>query len=231
VSPPLPPTCPSDPTRSPWVTCLSSPPCRPHPPWYAGEEPYRLRLPSADSTIPQLGPTGASLGWLPSSTTRWFSADPSDSTSRWTPCPPKEARRGLQVHLGCLPLSRSCPGRLLHTCLLLWPVRRYPHFWISARGHELSGTSTRLRPTLPGTHYEGSAPAPSVAAGWPTPRREKRRGFPSSHGKCRHVVVGSACTPSSARCLARYRGQPGVPGVRLSYLHEVTRVPTRSAFR
>lgn len=114
----------------------------------------RLRLHSADSTILQLGPTGSSLGWLPSITTRWFSANPSDSTSRWTPCPPKDCRRWLQVRLGCLRLSPSCPGRLLHTFLLLRPVRRYPHFWISARGHELSGTLTRLRHTLPGTHYD-----------------------------------------------------------------------------
>jgi hypothetical protein len=100
----------------------------------------RLRLHSADSTILQLGPTGSSLGWLPLITTRWFSANPSDSTSRWTPCPPKVCRRRLQVRLGCLPLSRSCPCRLLHTFLLLRPVRRYPHFWISARGPGLSGT-------------------------------------------------------------------------------------------
>ena len=87
------------------------------------------------------------------STTRWFSANPSDSTSRWTPCPPKYCKRWLQVRLGCLQLSLSCPYRLLHTFLFLWPVRRYPHFWISARGLELSGTLTRLRYKLPGTHY------------------------------------------------------------------------------
>ena len=133
--------------------CLSSPPCRPHTPWYARGEPQRLRLHSTGSTIPQLGPTGSSAGSLPSSTTRWFSAHPSDSTSRWTPCPPKHCKRGLQVRLGCVQLSPSCPGRLLHTCPFLWPVRRYSHFWISARGHRLSGTLTRLRHKLPGTHY------------------------------------------------------------------------------
>jgi len=48
-----------------------------------------LRLHSAGSTIPHLWPTGSSLGELPLITTRWFSASPSDSTSRWTPCLPK----------------------------------------------------------------------------------------------------------------------------------------------
>jgi hypothetical protein len=32
-------TCWSDDTRPPWVTHASSPPCRPHTPWYDGEEP------------------------------------------------------------------------------------------------------------------------------------------------------------------------------------------------
>ena len=100
----------------------------------------RLRLHSAGSTIPHLWPTGSSLGALPSLTTQWFSASPSDSTSRWTPCPPKLRSRWLPVRLGCLQLSPACPCRLLHTCLQLWPVRHYPHLWISARGLGPSGT-------------------------------------------------------------------------------------------
>jgi len=38
--------------------------------------------------MPHLRPTGSSSGWPPSTTARYFSACPSDSTSRWTPCPP-----------------------------------------------------------------------------------------------------------------------------------------------
>ncbi len=79
----------SDDTRPPWVTRVSSPPCRPHTPWCDGVEPMRLRPNSAGSTIPHLWPTGSSSGWLPSITTRWFSSCPSDPTSRWAPCPPK----------------------------------------------------------------------------------------------------------------------------------------------
>ena len=144
---------PSDDTRPPWVTHMSSPPCRPHTPWYDEEEPNCLRLHSAGSTIPRLGPTGSSGGWLPSITTRWFSASPSDPPSREAPCPPKDNPRWLQVPLGRLPLSRSCPFRVLHTCLALRPVRHYPHFWISTWGLRLSGTSTHLTHVLPGTHY------------------------------------------------------------------------------
>jgi hypothetical protein len=143
----------SDDTRPPWVTHMSSPPCRPHTPWYDGEEPKRLRLHSAGSTIPRLWPTGSSGGWLPSITTRWFSASPSDPPSREAPCPPKDNPSWLQVPLGRLPLSRSCPFRVLHTCLALRPVRHYPHFWISTWGLRLSGTSTHLTHVLPGTHY------------------------------------------------------------------------------
>src|SRR5215472_9939194 len=50
--------------------------------------------------------------------------------SRWTPCPPETCRRWLQVHLGCIRLSLSCPCRLLHTFLLLRPARNDPRFWI-----------------------------------------------------------------------------------------------------
>jgi len=144
----------SDDTRPPWVTHMSSPPCRPHTPGYDGGEPNCLRLHRAGSTIPRLGPTGSSGGWLPSITTRWFSASPSDPPSREAPCPPKYNPRWLQVPLGCFPLSRSCPFRGLHTCLALRPVRHYPHFWISTWGLRLSGTSTHLTHVLPGTHYE-----------------------------------------------------------------------------
>jgi hypothetical protein len=82
VPPYLDPTFRLDNTRPPWVTDVSSAPCRPHTPWYDEEEPLRLRLHSAGSTIPRLGPTGSSSGWLPSITTRCCSSSPSDLTSR-----------------------------------------------------------------------------------------------------------------------------------------------------
>ena len=63
-------------------------------------------------------------------TARYFSAYPSDSTSRWTPCPPEFCKEWLQVHLGCIKLSPSCPFRLLHTFSLLRPARHNPRLWI-----------------------------------------------------------------------------------------------------
>jgi hypothetical protein len=72
---------------------------------------------------------------------------------------------GRPVHLrdsshrlppGASPQTHRIPPRGGHPVLPnqpLGPVRHYPHFWISARGLGLSGTLTRLRHTLPGTHY------------------------------------------------------------------------------
>src|SRR6516165_6284132 len=54
---------------------------------------------------------------------RYFSSCPSDSTSRWTPCPPEYCKRWLQVGLGCIRLSPSCPFRPLHTFPFLRPAR------------------------------------------------------------------------------------------------------------
>ena len=89
----------------------------------------RLRLLNADSTLPHLWPTGSS--WVsPSITARYFSSFPSDPTSRWTPCPPKYNKQWLQVRLGCIQLSPSCPFRRLHTFCFLRPARNYPRFWI-----------------------------------------------------------------------------------------------------
>jgi hypothetical protein len=56
--------------------------------------------------LSHLWPTGSSAGQPPSITARYFSSCPSDSTSRWTPCPPQENN------------------------ILLRPARHYPRFWI-----------------------------------------------------------------------------------------------------
>jgi len=80
--------------------------------------------------LPHLWPTGSSSGQPPSITARYFSSYPSDSTSRWTPCPPESCKERLQVHLGCIQLSPSCPFRLLHTSSLLRPARHYSRLWI-----------------------------------------------------------------------------------------------------
>src|SRR5215472_16042147 len=75
-------------------------------------------------------------GVAPSITARSFSACPSDSTSRWTPCPPENCKRRLQVRLGCIRLSPSCPFRLLNTFRFLRPATHYRRFWIRRSSSE-----------------------------------------------------------------------------------------------
>ena len=91
-----------------------------------GVDGKRLRRHSADSTLPPLWPTGSSSGWLPSIPARSFSASPSDSTSRWTPCPPRfhRGQRGVT-----------------------------PAFGYGALHPSTSGTSTHLSTSLPSAHY------------------------------------------------------------------------------
>jgi hypothetical protein len=77
-----------------------------------GVDGSRLRRHSADSTLPPLWPTGSSLGWLPSIAARSFSSCPSDSTSRWTPCPPRRllprpARRYPRLRIWRPPSERQ----------------------------------------------------------------------------------------------------------------------------
>jgi hypothetical protein len=82
-----------------------------------GEDGKRLRRHSADSTWPPLWPTGSSSGSPPSITARCFSSSPSDSTSRWTPCPPRP----------------RLPG----------PARHYPRFRIRLPGQTLDSVPAR----------------------------------------------------------------------------------------
>src|SRR5882672_3768540 len=93
-----------------------------------------MRTPSSQKCRLDLAPPWADrfiLGITPSIAARYFSAGPSDSTSRWTPCPPQYSKRWLQVGLGCIQLSPSCPFRRLHTFRFLRPARlRTPASWI-----------------------------------------------------------------------------------------------------
>src|SRR3982750_2220007 len=75
-------------------------------------------------------------GVAPSITARSFSSGPSDSTSRWTPCPPENCEAWLQVHLGCIRLSSLCPFRFLHTFRFLRPATYYRRFWIQRSSSE-----------------------------------------------------------------------------------------------
>ena len=95
--------------------------------------------------MPHLGPTGSSLGWPPLITARYFSSCPSDSTSRWTPCPP-ESYRQLSGQRGMTPA-----------------------FGYGAPHPSTRGTLTLLNNVLLSTHYEPLRhlpPPPPTLAGW-----------------------------------------------------------------
>src|ERR1019366_3093602 len=111
------------------------------------------RLHSAGSTLLHLWPTGSSSGWPPSITARYFSSCPSDSTSRWTPCPPGTASGGFRFALICIRLSPSCPFKLLHTFLSPGPRGITPAFGYGAPHPSARGTSTLLNNALLSAHY------------------------------------------------------------------------------
>src|SRR5262249_28717534 len=131
-----------------------------------------LRLRNADSTLPHLWPTGSS--WVPPSiTARYFSSCPSDSISRWTPCPPKYYKQWLQVRLGCIQLSplvavgipiarypphRAVLARLTHTVLTSDTWRQSVQ-WDTGVGHRQLGAGLRV---APGTGSRTSGASGSV---------------------------------------------------------------------
>src|SRR5260370_41376284 len=66
-----------------------------------------------------------------------------------TPCPPKYCKRWLQVGLGCIQLSPSCPFRRLHTFRFLRPARlRTPLLGYGSPHLSARGTSTLLNNAL-----------------------------------------------------------------------------------
>src|ERR1700738_3009220 len=111
-----------------------------------------MRTPSSQKCRLDLAPPWADrfiLGITPSIAALYFSAGPADSTSRWTPCPPKYSKRWLQVGLGCVQLSPSCPFRRLHTFRFLRPARlRTPLLGYGAPHLSARGTSTLLNNAL-----------------------------------------------------------------------------------
>src|SRR3979411_1056988 len=116
-----------------------------------------MRTPSSQKCRLDLAPPWADrfiLGITPSIAARYFSTGPSDSTSRWTPCPPEYSKRRLQVGLGRIQLSPSCPFRRLHTFRFLRPARlRTPLLGYGAPHLSARGTSTLLNNALLSAHF------------------------------------------------------------------------------
>jgi len=99
----------------------------------------RLRPHSAGSTLPHLWPTCSSSGWPPR-----LQPDTSPHALRIPDRSGHPALRDipsswLQVRLGRVRLSPSCPFRLLHTRLLSRPARNYPRFRIQRSSSERRG--------------------------------------------------------------------------------------------
>lgn len=151
----LSPVPPEHAMSPPGVMSRSSVPCRPHTPWFDGWIRERLRHHSASSTLSRLWPTGSSQVSL-SITARYFSSSPSDSTSRWTPCPPVAIdwlvlQRGL--FLGCF---RRFQLRARLGCALFSHTGQRgttPAFGYGAPYLGTRGTLTLLIWALPSTHY------------------------------------------------------------------------------
>jgi hypothetical protein len=109
--------------------------------------------------LPHLWPTGSSSGSPPLITARYFSSCPSDSTSRWTPCPPENCRLvasgppwlvsgfRFRARLGfSIPFTFSGPRGVT------------PAFGYGTPHSSARGTSTLLSNALLSAHYEAVRP-------------------------------------------------------------------------
>src|SRR6266403_762087 len=116
-----------------------------------------MRAPSSQKCRLDLAPPLADRfiwGLSPSITARYFSAGPLDSTLRWTPCPPEYDKQRLQVRLGRIQLSLSCPFRRLHTFCFLRPARLLPPaFGYDAPHLSARGTLTLQNNAPLSTHF------------------------------------------------------------------------------
>jgi len=124
-----------DPASPPEVTRHSSVPCRPQAPcfWWVNENAFAsLQQARPCPTLgrpvhlrggaPRLRPVLLLMPFRFRLTTDTL---PSGNCKEW-----------LQVRLGCLRLSSSCPVRLFHTFLSPRPTRSYPRLWIQRSSFE-----------------------------------------------------------------------------------------------
>ena len=96
--------------------------------------------------------------------------------SRWTPCPPEYSKRWLQVGLGCIQLSLSCPFRPLHTSSLLRPARNYPRLRIQRPS---SGRRRDFNPPEQCAAQRTLQTRPNPSRRPPTSRCHRLYGFPA----------------------------------------------------
>jgi hypothetical protein len=108
-----------------------------------------------------LWPTGSSLGRPPLITARDFSSCLSDSTSRWTPCPPESANGGFRFTLAVS--SFRLRARLGFSIPSTSPASEAinPAFGYDTPHSSVGGTLTLLNDTLLSTHHG------SIGGSWP----------------------------------------------------------------
>src|SRR6202051_4035938 len=116
-----------------------------------------MRTPSPSYSRLDLAPPLADRfisGWAPSITARYFSSCPSDSTSRWTPCPP-ENRRLVASGPPWLVSSFRFRARLGFSIPppFSGPRGITPAFGYGAPHSSARGTSTLLSHALLSAHY------------------------------------------------------------------------------
>src|ERR1017187_2692408 len=113
--------------------------------------------------------------------------------------PSGNCKRWLQVRLGCVQLSPSCPFRLLHTFLSPGPRGITPAFGYGAPHPSARGTSTLLNNALLSAHYD-----PLRGPNQPPP-------FPVTFGR-KPLIPGFRCchkTPSRRAVLTTPVDCPG----------------------
>ena len=146
--------------------------------------------------MPHLWPTGSSLGWPPSITAR-----SSPQALRIPPCdghPALRSARWLQVRLGRIRLSPSCPGRRLHTFRSLRPARHYPRLWIWRSSFERQRDFNPPEPRA-AQHTLSASLTAARSSGLPrlaglsdlTSHRLNRTALPCSHGTLRLHASGT----------------------------------------
>ena len=124
-----------------------------------------------------------------------FSSCPSDSTLRWTPCPPEYGKQRLQVRLGYIQLSLSCPFRRLHTFCFLRPARLLPPtFGYGAPHLSARGTLTLQNNALLSTHFRVADNPGVISHG--TPIRDTR----CDHFYGKRVFVQVDCFRAGSSC-------------------------------
>ena len=161
-----------------------------------------------------LWPTGSSLG-DPLITARNFSSCPSDSISRWTPCPPETASDGFRSVLAVSDFRLR--ARLDFSIPFTSPASEAfnPAFGYNAPHPSVGGTSTLLSNALLSTHHHPMGGSrPMAFLGYPRRHRidPETRCETSAHRAPNECMDTLPRTRASPEPMGHHRGvKPGRP--------------------